>query len=617
MFSDNHQLATSVTPKQRRIFEFFFSRGKKGKNKYSRLKKKKSLENSEKGKYLSSPFLFLLQGISHLPSFPSSIMLSNTDSCSSSAEAVSSFGVQQASSRVNMALKLEEWLTTKKNNGNAPPPLRPIVFNSAQGRVSGYYNKQATNPSNSVQSSTTITKKTFSRLKTSSSLDSLQNSVTTSKPRINVSSSPASTAKSLRKTNPMSSPCDMGPIVFPATSSDVRSNENNHEEDKENEDNNEEKENNPPPPLHLDITHNSTNYSLHDTTADMSLTNCGFGITDDFCLEFANVEIRGKTNDRRKSMMLTIDVDNIPRERTSMLGSANSDVSSDSPNIDPLHSSYVYSDHEPDSNEMSHNESTSDSNVGLDDMNRFDFNGMSAMDIDALIHHNDDLESRVEQAEHQTSCYQEELHAMNFLNGIPLPFYSLFISSSNASSNNTPYDSYLLTGVQEQQIMELEDIISRERLELNENRSSLIRKHRMEMKKMTNERTSYEERANQMVAQMQEQMTLLQQMAMGRIEALESELMSERHRAEALQQEVTTLHMTAKLHNTRLTSALDMKASVLDPMEDEEEEDEDEDEEEDVDVDGQEEEQEDVKNDFIGVSFREVGVNEEKEPLMI
>ena len=104
---------------------------------------------------------------------------------------------------------------------------------------------------------------------------------------------------------------------------------------------------------------------------------------------------------------------------------------------------------------------------------------------------------------------------------------------------------------------------------------------------------------------------------MGRIEALESELMSERHRAEALQQEVTTLHMTAKLHNTRLTSALDMKASVLDPMEDEEEEDEDEDEEEDVDVDGQEEEQEDVKNDFIGVSFREVGVNEEKEPLMI
>ena len=555
-------------------------------------------------------------------------MLSSTQQAPSSAE----FGGQQQASRVNMALKLEHWLSTKKNNGNGPPPLRPIVFNSAQGRVSGYYNKQTTNPLNLVQSSTTITKKTFSRLKTSSSLESLQNSVATSKSPITVSSSPNSNAKSLRKKNPMSSPRDMGPIVFPTTtSSDVRSSENCHE-DNDNEDDNEGKENSPPP-LQLDITNNTTSFNLHDTMTDKkalslmgpekSPINRGNDVNDDFCLEFANVEIRGKTNDRRKSMMLTIDVDNISRERTSMLGSSNSDVSTDFPTIDTS-PSYLYSDHKPDSDEISHNESTSDSNIDLHDMIRYDYNGMSAMDIDALIHHNDDLEHRVEQAEHETSCFQQELHAMNFLNGIDI--IRLFTSFSRPLMHplTHPFDTYSLIGVQEQQIIELEDIISRERLELNENRSALIRKHKMEMKKMTIERTSYEERANQMVAQMQEQMTLLQQMAMGRIEALESELMSERHRAEALQQEVSTLHMTAKLHNSRLTSALDMKASELDTEEEEEEEEEDEEEEEgdeeeeeEQDVDGQEEEREGVKSEFIDEGYHEVGVNEEKEPLMV
>ena len=562
----------------------------------------------------------------------SAMMLSSKKPCSS-AEAASSFGGQPASSRVNMALKLEEWLSTKKNNGNAPPPLRPIVFNSAQGRVSGYYNKQTTNPTNNASSSTTITKKTFSRLKTSSSSESLQNSVASTKPRINVSNSPNLTTKSLRKSNPMSSPCDMGPMVFPTvTSSDIRCNENNQEgnEHDDDHDNDEGKENNPPS-LHLDNTHNSTTFNLHDitiTTTDKitqglekSSLHRSTEMNDDFCLaEFANVEIRGKTNDRRKSMMLTIDVDNIPRERTSMLGSTNSDdVSTDSPNNEPSPlPSYVYSDHELDSNENCHNDSISDANIGgLHDMNRYDFNGMSAMDIDALIHHNDDLERRVEEAEHQTSCFQEELHAMNFLNGTNInlgilsihAFTLLLMELPNNSHTHISIDTSLSTGVQEQQILELEDVISRERLELNENRSALIRKHRMEMKKMTNERSSYEERANQMVAQMQEQMTLLQQMAMGRIESLESELMSERHRAEALQQEVTTLHMTAKLHNTRLTSALD-------PEEDEEEEEE----EEEDDVDGQvvEEQEEDVKRDFIEVGYHEGGgVNEEKEPLMI
>lgn len=102
-------------------------------------------------------------------------------------------------------------------------------------------------------------------------------------------------------------------------------------------------------------------------------------------------------------------------------------------------------------------------------------------------HHNqswDDLEKRA-------SYFHEELQAMTFLNSIL-----------------------------EQRVAELEQTISQDRLETNETVSNRGKKHKLELKRLAQERSSYEERANQMVTQMGEQMALLQSMAMGRIEVI-------------------------------------------------------------------------------------------------
>jgi len=103
-----------------------------------------------------------------------------------------------------------------------------------------------------------------------------------------------------------------------------------------------------------------------------------------------------------------------------------------------------------------------------------------------------------------------------------------------------------LNSIQEQKIIELEQMISKDRLEQNETSLSRGKKHKAEVKKLATERASYEERANQMISDMGEQMGLLQSMAMSRIEVLENDLMSERHRVEALSQEAVTLKAASK-----------------------------------------------------------------------
>jgi hypothetical protein len=55
------------------------------------------------------------------------------------------------------------------------------------------------------------------------------------------------------------------------------------------------------------------------------------------------------------------------------------------------------------------------------------------------------------------------------------------------------------------------------------------------VRKLNSERIAYEERANSMIAQMNEQMQLLQSAAMTRIEALEQDLMEERKQKETVQ----------------------------------------------------------------------------------
>lgn len=75
-----------------------------------------------------------------------------------------------------------------------------------------------------------------------------------------------------------------------------------------------------------------------------------------------------------------------------------------------------------------------------------------------------------------------------------------------------------MCSLQEQRIMELEVKQSSDRMDMNEALSQKSRKHRAAVKKLQQERAAYEERADSMIAQMTEQMTQLQKMAMARIE---------------------------------------------------------------------------------------------------
>ena len=75
-----------------------------------------------------------------------------------------------------------------------------------------------------------------------------------------------------------------------------------------------------------------------------------------------------------------------------------------------------------------------------------------------------------------------------------------------------------MCSLQEQRIDELEQHVSQARLDQNEALSDKSRKHRQIIKKLNQERAAYEERADSMIKQMNEQMTQLQQMAMSRIE---------------------------------------------------------------------------------------------------
>jgi len=75
-----------------------------------------------------------------------------------------------------------------------------------------------------------------------------------------------------------------------------------------------------------------------------------------------------------------------------------------------------------------------------------------------------------------------------------------------------------MCSLQEQRISELEQKQSSDRMDMNEALSQKSRKHRTAVKKLQQERAAYEERADSMIAQMTEQMTQLQKMAMSRIE---------------------------------------------------------------------------------------------------
>lgn len=75
-----------------------------------------------------------------------------------------------------------------------------------------------------------------------------------------------------------------------------------------------------------------------------------------------------------------------------------------------------------------------------------------------------------------------------------------------------------VNSLQEIKIGELEDSISQDRMNHMESSGNKTRKHKSEIQKLQKEKTEYEERANGMILEMNEQMTKLQTMAMSRIE---------------------------------------------------------------------------------------------------
>lgn len=144
------------------------------------------------------------------------------------------------------------------------------------------------------------------------------------------------------------------------------------------------------------------------------------------------------------------------------------------------------------------------------------------------------------------------------------------IKASHLEAVEEANSNRFMCSVQEQRIVELEQQQSRDRMERNEALSQKSRKHRAVVKKLNQDRAAYEERADQMIQQMNEQMGQLQKMAMSRIEvksifpltlsqpkfyvflfvfqliqSLEKELMSQRHSNDQLQAECTRLHACA------------------------------------------------------------------------
>jgi chromosome segregation ATPase len=129
-------------------------------------------------------------------------------------------------------------------------------------------------------------------------------------------------------------------------------------------------------------------------------------------------------------------------------------------------------------------------------------------EIEELKKHNDSLQEHVHRVENERDMMKAELDMHNFI-----------------------------IGVQIQKINELEDHISTSRLEYHESITSKNKKMKQLTQKVEKEKVEHEKRANTMITQLNEQMGALQKMALTRIEALEKELMKERHKFQSLETE--------------------------------------------------------------------------------
>jgi hypothetical protein len=148
--------------------------------------------------------------------------------------------------------------------------------------------------------------------------------------------------------------------------------------------------------------------------------------------------------------------------------------------------------------------------------------------------------------------------------------------------------------LQDQKILEMETNITQDRMEHNENNSNRSRKHKAEIKLLKAEREEYEQKANEMIQQMQEQMSLLQTMAMNRIEELEKDLLAERRKNETLLSESKD---NIRLNSSIKYSAIHKKYTAAVEKEEEEEEEEEEDDDDDEDEDDDDDKEGDEEDD--------------------
>lgn len=117
--------------------------------------------------------------------------------------------------------------------------------------------------------------------------------------------------------------------------------------------------------------------------------------------------------------------------------------------------------------------------------------------------------------------------------------------------------------LQSQQIEELECTISRDRLDNNEHEASKKKKFKKEKAKLEQEKMQVEERANDMVAQLTEQMNTIQTVAMSRIEELEKEMLMKNRIVEDLQMEISSLRLSSMQSQFYTTSSKTRNSSSM------------------------------------------------------
>lgn len=85
--------------------------------------------------------------------------------------------------------------------------------------------------------------------------------------------------------------------------------------------------------------------------------------------------------------------------------------------------------------------------------------------------------------------------------------------------------------VSEQRVCEVETLLAREKIHMNETVAKKSRRCREECDRSESERAEYETRANALICELQGQLQCLQESAMARIESLEEELVTERRKS--------------------------------------------------------------------------------------